>query len=151
MKIGNLHPLTEPEPSQKLKLVHRRQNHRPRYYHHYHLIPLESQQVGAKITQNQTTNLKVIQEDQKHTTKNTKAKAKANTQQFHRNVKKTNLTKKHQNQYQEKTHYMILRLTIANQRRIGTGEPRHISLTSYIKEDGNGHDYQMEKLNNQFR
>ena len=41
---------------------------------------------------------------------------------------------------------MILRLTIANQKHIGTGEPRHTSLTSYTKEDGNGHDYQMEKL-----
>ena len=43
---------------------------------------------------------------------------------------------------------MILRLTIANQKNIGTGEPRHTSLNSYIKEDGNGRDYQMEKLKN---
>ena len=31
MYIGNLHPLTEPGPSQKLKLFHRRENHRPIY------------------------------------------------------------------------------------------------------------------------
>ena len=41
------------------------------HYHQYHHSLQETQQVGVKITQDQITNLKVIQEDQKHTTKKT--------------------------------------------------------------------------------